>query len=99
MTASVRNLEVRIDDRLKLCLILPQNSDEVKSGQGLATRATEALISFARSQQKFQHVVLYTMQGNGASSAVARKLGFKLDGEITNDIGNVEKRFIKRYDD
>lgn len=50
-------------------------------GQGIATRATAALVERARAEGKHQFIHAFPSVDNGPSNAICRKVGFKLQGE------------------
>lgn len=51
-------------------------------GQGIATRATAAMIEYARAAGTYQFLHAFPAVANGPSNAVCRKVGFTLLGEV-----------------
>ena len=51
-------------------------------GQGVATRATAAVVEQARAEGKHRFIYAFPSVENGASNAICRKVGFTLLGEV-----------------
>jgi RimJ/RimL family protein N-acetyltransferase len=52
-------------------------------GQGIATRATAAVVERARAEGKHRFIYGYPSNDNGPSNAICRKVGFTLEGQDT----------------
>ena len=51
-------------------------------GQGVATRATQAVVERARGEGKHQFIHAFPSVDNLPSNAICRKVGFALQGEV-----------------
>lgn len=51
-------------------------------GQGIATRATAAVVHRARAEGKHRFIHAFPSVDNGASNVICRKVGFTLQGEV-----------------
>ena len=65
-------------------------------GQGYATEAAEAGLSFALADPRVRRVVAHTMPQEGASPAILRKLGFAFAGEIVDPVDGPVWRWERR---
>lgn len=55
------------------------------TGRGLVTRACEKVLEYAFDERKLHRVILRCAVGNDASCAVAKRLGFTLEGVARDD--------------
>ena len=61
-------------------LVLPEHQ-----GKGVATEAARLIISQARSNPGVRYVYAFPAVANGASNAIARKIGMSNQGEFDNE--------------
>jgi RimJ/RimL family protein N-acetyltransferase len=71
-------------------------------GRGIAAAATELVIEAARSEGRNRYLYAYPAVDNGASNAICRKAGFKLqekcDFEYPRGSGTLIRANSWRYD-
>ena len=67
-------------------------------GQGIATKATVAVVEQARAQGKHRFIHAFPSVDNGASNAVCRKAGFTLASEVEFESWRVPGQIIRFND-
>lgn len=59
--------------------------DQNRAGQGLMTEVLARMVQYSFSQLKLNKLVLKTLQDNYASQRLARKVGFRREGDLRNE--------------
>ena len=61
--------------------------DKKRWGEGFATEAASAIVSYARTVLKLERLICLVTPGNAASVRVAEKVGMSYERELTDELG------------
>lgn len=64
-------------------------------GQGIATKATAAVVEQARADGKHRFIHAFPSVDNSASNAICRKVGFTLQGEVEFEAWREPGKFLR----
>jgi len=67
-------------------------------GQGIATKATAAVVEQARAEGKHRFIHAFPSVDNVASNAICRKVGFTLQGEVEFEAWREPGKFLRFND-
>jgi RimJ/RimL family protein N-acetyltransferase len=67
-------------------------------GQGIATKATAAVVEQARAERKHRFIHAFPSVDNGASNAICRKVGFTLQGEVEFEYWRAPGKYMRCND-
>jgi RimJ/RimL family protein N-acetyltransferase len=62
--------------------------DKSRWGEGFATEAARGIVQYSREELGLNRLICLIMPGNGASAAVAAKVGMRFEREYTGDFGS-----------